>query len=597
MTTTETEITQEVQHTLATTLQSAPLSMSKKEIAANKSIQEELSEERKAKQESGDLPQWFTTHGWQMFKEKYLWDAVGYKDTCQRIADTLARHTGDKEQWSTKFFQILWEGLLAPSTPVLSNTGTPKGCSVSCSGGYIDDSIFGFYSTRLETAVLTKNGFGTSGYLGDIRPRGQKISSGGRASGTVPVFKMFVQDMRDVAQGTSRRGSWAGYLPIDHDDFWELTDHIYNNPDDANIGYNYSDEFIARLNAGDEDALARFQRHMKLRAVTGKGYFYFTDKVARHQPQMYKDLGLQSKASNLCTEITLHSDAEHTFTCVLSSLNLSKWERIKETNAIFTATVFLDCVCEEFIQMAKAIPGMEHSVAFSEKSRALGLGTLGFHTLLQDSSIPFESFDAHRLNNEIYKRIHDDSLEASKWMAEKWGEPEWCKGYGVRNTHRTAIAPNMSSAIICGGVSQGIEPIVANVYTQASAAGEMDRINPSLLKLMKERGVFSKKTCERIASNLGSVQGETWLSDHEKEVFKTAYEIDQRAILRLASARQRWICQAQSINLFFDSGEDEGYIAKIHQEAALDPNIKSLYYLRSLPGVYASKDTCVACEG
>lgn len=561
-------------------------------------IFENLSKERKQLQAEGMLPEWFTTQGWQMFKQKYLWNAVGYKDTCQRIAKTLARHArGHEDHFEKEFFEILWEGLLAPSTPVLSNTGTPKGCPVSCSGGKIPDSIFGFYNSRLEVAMLTKVGFGTSGYLGDVRGRGKVISSGGTASGTVPVFKMFVQDMRDVAQGTSRRGSWAGYLPIDHKDFYELADFVYNNPDDANLGLNYSDEFISRLEAGDEEAIERFERHMKLKAVQGKGYFYFPDKVARRQPPMYKKHNLRSVASNLCTEITLHSDEDHTYTCVLSSLNLINWDKIVEKDAIFTATVFLDCVAQEFIELGHTIPGLEKAVRFTEKGRALGLGTLGFHTALQMRGMPFESFDAHLWNLEVFKKIQEDSLRASQWMAKEWGEPEWCKGFGVRNTHRTAIAPNMSSAIIAGGVSQGIEPVMANVFQQDTAAGEMERINPVFLKLMKERGMYKPEVVERIANDNGSVQKEDWLTPEEKLLFKTAYEVDQRAILRMASARQPRICQAQSINLFFDADEDEEYIAEIHKEAILDENCLSLYYLRSSAGVYASKDDCVACEG
>lgn len=561
------------------------------------SIIETLSRERKKLQNSGDLPEWFTTQAWQLFKQKYLYEAVGLNDTYRRIAKTLARHTDNPQKWNQKFYHILWKGWLACATPVLSNVGTPKGCPVSCSGGYVGDSVDGFYSARHETAMLTKNGFGTSAYLGDIRPRGTPISSGGFASGTNDVFQMFADDMRKVAQGTSRRGAWAGYLPLDHDDFWENVDYLKNNPDDLNIGWTVSNEFIKRLVARDEDAIARFKRALYVKCITGKGYFYFVDKVAAQQPKMYTDYGLWSLASNLCTEITLHSDEEHTFTCVLSSMNLSKWDEWKDTDAVFTATIFLDCVASEFIELGEKIPGLEKAIRFTKKSRALGLGALGFHTYLQEHMIPFESFQAHQINTEMFKHLHDESLKASQWMAENWGEPEWCKGYGVRNTHRTAVAPNTSSALICGSVSQGIEPIVANAFIQPSAAGELDRLNPTLIRLMKERGVYDYKIIEEISDRQGSVQWVDWLDDHEKEVFKTAYEINQEAILRLASTRQRYICQAQSINLFFDADEDEEYIAYIHALAFVDPYIKSLYYLRSEAGVQASKGECVACEG
>ena len=568
------------------------------------SVIDQLSKERKELQEKGLIPDWFTTQGWQLFKEKYLWDAKGVTDTYRRIADVAATKAKgfppeflNNDSWADLFFQEMNSGRLAPSTPVLANTGTDKGCSVSCSGGYIKDSVSGFYEGRLETAVLTKNGFGTSAYLGDIRSRGSNISSGGKTSGTLPVFQMFVDDMRKITQGVSRRGAWAGYLPIDHDDFWEVAQYLEHHPDDLNVGWNISDSFIERLNSGDEDALKRWKRVLKVRAVTGKGYLFFVDKVNRSNPDMYKDLGLDVKASNLCTEITLHSSSDHTFTCVLSSMNASRFDEWEENNSVFIATVFLDCIAQVFIDEAKGIKHLENAVKFTEKGRALGLGVLGFHTYLQNKMIPIEGLEAHMINVDIFRHLHDESLKASQWMATEWGEPEWCRGYGVRNTHRTAVAPNTSSALLCGGVSQGIEPVVANVYKQGSAAGNLWRINPSLLKIMKDRGVYNDETIERIGMNNGSILEETWLNDEEKQVFKTAYEIDQGALLRLANTRQPYICQAQSLNLFFDADEEEEYISQIHKEACLSENIKSLYYMRSSAGVQASKGECVACEG
>ncbi|QVJ12731.1 ribonucleotide reductase of class Ia (aerobic), alpha subunit [Pseudomonas phage PSA11] len=561
------------------------------------SIYEKLSQERKELQAQGLVPEWMTTGGWQLFKEKYLWEARGLKDTYERIAKTAARHTDDPDKWASKFFDVLWRGWLAASTPVLSNMGTIKGMPVSCSGQYIEDSIDGFYSAYHETAMLTKNGFGTSGYLGDIRPRGSVISTGGKASGTLPIFKHFVQDMRDVAQGTSRRGAWAGYLPIDHGDFYEIVDYLKNFPDDLNIGWNLSQAFIDRLEAGDVDAVQRFQRAMYVKAITGKGYFFKPDTVNAMNPQMYKDRGLEVKASNLCTEITLFSDEDHTFTCVLSSMNLEKYDEWKNTDAVFVSTVFLDCVAQEFIRLAKGQKGFEKSVRFTEASRALGLGALGFHTYLQAKMIPLESFEAHMTNLEIFQHLHEEATRATKWMAKAWGEPGWCKGYGVRNTHLLAIAPNTSSALICGGVSQGIEPVVANLYNQPTSAGEIYRVNPVFLNLAKKRVGWTDELVKDLIKSEGSVQHLDWLSPKEKAVFKTAYEVDQAALVRLAAARQPYICQAQSINLFFDANEREAYIAQIHKEALLNPQIKSLYYMRTKAGVQASKGECEACSG
>lgn len=569
------------------------------------SIYTKLSEERKSLQAKGEVPEWYTTGGYQMFMEKYVLPGQTLKERYWQVAafageiaeDLYGPVEHEVVTWADRFFDIMWAGWLSPSTPVLANLGTDRGMPVSCSGAYVDDSIHGFYSTRHETAMLTKHGFGTSAYMGAIRPRGSEISTGGKASGSMPVFQGFVQDMRDVSQGNVRRGSWAGYLEVDHGDFHEVADHLFNNPDDFNIGWIIPDSFIKKLSSGDKDAIGRYQKILKIRKVTGKGYMLFIDKVNAQNPDTYKDRDLKVKASNLCSEITLFSDNEHTFTCVLSSMNLRFYDEWKDTNAVELATIFLDCVAEAFIRQATGIPGFEKAVRFTEKSRALGLGTMGFHTYLQDRMISIESFEAHRINNEIYSSIRNKAESATKWMAEIAGEPEWCKGYNRRNTHLLAIAPNMSTALLCGGVSQGIEPVVANVYNQNSSAGEIQRINPSLLKVMKDRGVYNKETIRQLIDARGSILGVDWLNDEEKLVFRTAFEIDQMALLRLASARQKYVDQGQSLNLFFAAEEDPKYISQIHRAAAEDPNIKALYYMRSQAGIQAAKDECIACEG
>jgi ribonucleoside-diphosphate reductase alpha chain len=559
-------------------------------------IYDKFSAERKQLQESGECPLFYTTGGYQMIKTKYLLDNETPKGMYERLAKTAAKHLPDSKKWEERFFEVMWKGWLSPATPVLTNMGTTRGTPVSCSGGYVGDNVYDFYDCQKEVAVLSQNGFGTSSYLGDIRPRGADISRGGKASGVLPVIKDFVQVSRDITQGSNRRGAWAGYIEIDHKDFYEVAEYLYNNPDDLNIGWVITDAFIDRLNNGDKDAIERYQKMMKIRAVTGKGYHFYRDKVNRQNPAMYKDLGLEVKASQLCNEIHLHSSKDHTYTCVLSSMNVSKYDEWKDTDAVFVSTVFLDCVAEEFIKFGKSIRGLEKAVDFTVKSRALGLGVLGYATYLQDNMIPFESFEARVLNKKLFMYLSKETLRASKWMAETLGEPEWCKGYGVRNTHTMAVAPTMSTSLICGGVSQGIEPIVANVYNQNSAGGEISRINPSLLRLMKDRGIFNKKAMDEVKANFGSVQGVNWLSDEEKEVFKTAYEIDQMSIIKQASDRQRYIDQGQSLNLFFSAEESEEYVSKVTKEVMLDPYIKGLYYQRSLAGVRASTGECTVCE-
>lgn len=564
-----------------------------------KSIYDELSDERKELQQLGKLPPWFTTASWQLLKQKYTTEEhPDFYSIVKRVSGCAAEHMGkDKELYAKKFFSLIWNGWLAMSTPVIANMGTTRGCPVSCSGNYVEDSVYDFYDSQKETAVLTKNGFGTSSYLGGIRGRGEPIKSGGTASGVLPVLRDYVQLSRDVSQGNTRRGAWAGYLEIEHKDFWEVASHLINNPDDCNIGWLVTHSFIESLEQGDEEAVKRYQRAMKVKMVTGKGYFVFIDKINEQNPDMYAEHGLSVKASNLCTEITLHSDEFHTFTCVLSSMNLAKYDEWKDTDAVQTAIIFLDCVAEEFIRVGKGIKGLEKAVRFTERGRALGLGTLGFHTYLQQNMVALDSMDAYQLNQQIFKGIKDEAVKASKWLAQVKGEPKWCKGYGVRNTHLLAIAPNSSSALICGGVSQGIEPVYENAYLQASPAGEINRINPALLQCMKLRGIYSNELVTKIIKNNGSIQELEEFTEDEKEVFKTAFEWSQEWLIRLASARQRFICQAQSLNLFFPENAPEEWISQVHKTAFKDKYIKSLYYLRSKAGVKASTGECVACEG
>lgn len=555
-----------------------------------------LSDERKKLQEDGLMPAHWSTGSWQLFKNKYLYQAANPKEQYQRIAATLAAHTPDPSHWKEKFFDIMWKGWLSPSTPILANTGTNRGLPVSCAGSYVPDSIDGIYKAKHETAMLTKMGFGTAGYLGDIRPRGTSISVGGKSTGVLQVIEGFQSDMEYVAQGTARRGSWAGYLPIDHGDFFEVCTYLEQHPDGNNIGWNISDEFIERLKSGDEDAIKRYGKALKTKMVSGKGYFFFPQKAERKRPQWYVDQNLDVKAPQLCNEIMLHSSKDFTYTCVLASMNDELFDEWFGTDAVFTAIVFLDAVCQEFIERAKNIPGLEKAVAFTKNSRALGLGQCGLHSYMQKNMIAFESFDAHMINNKIAKYIQDESIKASEWLASVWGEPKWMKGYGRANTHLIAIAPTKSTALIMGGVSEGINPDTAMVYNQKSAGGEVDRVNPYLLKLMKEKGVFTKANVEDVRDKMGSVQHVTWLTEEEKLVFRTAFEINQHTIIRLAAARGKFTDQWMSLNLFFAAGEDESYINEVHKEAFLNPDILGLYYVYSMAGVQASKDECLACQ-
>ncbi len=562
-----------------------------------------LSEERKAMQAACEMPSWWATASWQLFKEKYLYKASTVREQYDRIARTAAKYLPGEyqDQAYMVFFEMLWDGILSPSTPVLSNAGTNRGLVVSCQGTMFGDSIDEFYMARHSLAMHTKKGFGTSGYLGTVRPRGNSISAGGKAEGVLPLITGVREDMNYVSQGNTRRGSFAGYLPISHGDFHEVIDYIFANPEDINIGWNVYDSDVKLLEEGNYGMIDRYQRTMAMKMTYGKGYFVFPDKANRAAPPAIKKyaeaVGEPAiKASNLCTEIFLPQTMEYNFVCVLSSMNLIHWDRIKNSKYVFWATVFLDCINQDFIENARGVPGLEKSVAAAEDFRALGLGAMGFHSLLQSKMIPFESFDAHMLNLEIFEFINQQSLEASKWLAEIMGEPKWCAGLGVRNAARMAIAPTKSTAAIMGGVSEGINPDASMVFTQSTPAGEVNRINPYFLTLMKERGKFTQKRVDAIAARGGSVQAEDWLSEHEKAVFKTAFEMNMEAQIRLCAARQPYIDQGQSMNLFYGGDMDPAIISKHHRLIFRHENIKSAYYIYSTRLATGASEVCEACQ-
>lgn len=567
-------------------------------------IYESKSARRKMLQVNSDLPPFFITPGLLMFEERYLYKATGFKAQLKRIADKAAlrgREMGyakdSADQWklASRFFNLVWDHKMTLSTPVLANMGSDRGCPVSCSGSLVGDSVESMYDTRKELALLTKEGFGTSVDLSAIRSRGTPISNGGTATGTFMMLDGVVQDMRLVAQGSARRGACAQYLDVEHGDFLEWARRLRRDNDDLNVGWIIRDSFLDRCDSGEEAALEIWKEVCHTALVTGKGFLVKIDEINRHRPEAYVKNDLFVNHSNLCTEITLFNDKDHTFTCVLGSLIIDSWDSITEED-IFYATMFLDCVAEEFIHIAKTLPGLERAARFTEKGRALGLGAAGFHSYLIKKGVPFESLEAAFINNEVFNSIHDASLKASQWMAMVAGEPEWCVGTGLRNTHRTAIAPTKSTALIFGGISEGCSPEPAMVYQQNTSAGEVFRVNPYLQELMKERGVYNHETIVSINKNNGSVQDVSWLSEEEKKVFKTAFEIDMEVNVRLFANRQQYICQGQSMNLFVSEEESEENISKLMKGILKNPNILTSYYINSRAGVKVVKEECDACQ-
>lgn len=576
-----------------------------------------FSKERKELQKQGLAPNWLTTQGYQLLATKYLNEgSKSPADQYRRIAKTLAQYVGDNypewwneieywkdKSWEDAFYSILWDGYLSPSTPVLSNTGTNLGQSVSCSGTYVGDSVYDFYESRLQNALLSKEGFGTSTYLGDIRPRGSAMK-GGEASGAQPVAEMFVDDSKKISQGSTRRGATAWYYPIDGGDFNELVHYLETDTDGNNGGWCLTDAFKERLESGDKDAINRWGQMLTCKTSVGSGYQFFVDKAKRQRPQAYINNNLDVKASQLCTEITLFSDQQHTYTCVLGSENLRLWFS-RPPMLSFVNTIFLDCVCEDFIQKAKDLKGIEKAIRFTEKGRALGLGSMAFHTLLLDNKIVYGSMESKFLNHEIYSTVQDEATQASQWLATVFGEPEWCKGTGMRNTHLTAIAPNKSTALILGGVSEGINPQPAFVFTQSTPSGEVVRIDPSFLELLKEKGLYvneddleTKKLLSDISGHKGSIQHRPEFTADEKAVFRTAFEINMYDHIDLVDYRQKFVCQAQSCNLFIANATGKD-ISKVYFYAYAKPNIVSLYYhtgLRDASIKTSFEPVCSVCE-
>ena len=558
---------------------------------------EALSDERKELQKLGHLPEWYTTQAWQMFKKSYsVSGELAVLGRHRTIAKTLARHLGKHAaEYEEKFFHELWNGILSPASPALANTGTKRGMVVSCSGQVIGDSVHDFYTALRETAVLSKYGFGTSGDFSAIRARGSKFSDRGKANGASDVIDDFFTCASKISQGGTRRGSFGAFVDIEHADWDECADKLLTDSNGRNYGWTVRDSFVGRLKAGEQDAMRRFTKALHIKLTTGKGYVFFVDKANRHRPQMYKDLGLDVVATNLCTEIMLHSSPSLTYSCILSSLNLVHWDTIKQSDSAFIATVFLDCLCSEFIEQSAGIPGLEKVREFTIKGRAVGLGVMGFHTYLQYKMLPYVGLEAQFIGQEIAEHLQKESLRASQWLAQEFGEPEWCRGYGVRNTHRIAYAPTKSTSLLMGGVSESWFPDPGFVYEASSAVGELSRIPPAFYELMKAKGIYNQDTLNSIISNLGSVQHLSSLTDEEKLVYLNAFELDQSILFRRAVLRQKYTCQGQSLNFYFPEDGSEDAIAEIMTQVFLHEDCLSQYYIYSRSGVVVA-DECVACS-
>lgn len=558
--------------------------------------------------EKGLAPEWMSIEGFKTLQGGYLLQNETPFDMYKRVSTAAAQRL-NKLNLKNVFFDIMWKNWLCLASPVCANMGTERGLPISCNSIHVGDSLNSILNKGHELGMLSKYGAGVGIYVGDLRSRGSSVKgTGGTSDGVLAWAKIYDSIIHSCNQGNTRRGASAAYLPVSHPDIYEFL-QMRRPTGDANTrclnlhhGVNIDDNFMHKAFV-EKDVKTReiWEEILTLRFETGEPYLFFSDNVERQKPQSYVINNLDIKTSNICNEIYLHTDPDHTFVCCLSSMNLARYDEWKNTNTVQMAIWFLDAVIEEYIEKAKILPGFESAVRFAEKSRAVGLGVLGWHSLLQNKMTAFDSFDAMKLNAEIFRLINQETEKATKDLAKEYQEPLWCKGLGRRNTHVMAIAPTVSNSLISGGLSAGIEPWSANLFVQNSAKGTFIRKNKQLEFLLENKNKNNEETWNQINKDAGSVLNLKFLSEHEKEVFATAREINQFAIIKQAAQRQKWIDQGQSINLFFGINADPKYIHEVHK-MAYDSGLKGLYYCRTESGLRAdlatrSADECKACEG
>ena len=524
---------------------------------------------------------WFNEESEQMLNRGYLLNGETLEGAIDRITSAAARRLY-KPELKDAFKEMIVKGWISFSSPIWANMGTQRGLPISCFNVHIPDSVEGITHKMGEVIMQTKIGGGTSGYFGELRHRGTAVTDNGKSSGSVSFMKLFDTAMDVVSQGGVRRGAFAAYLDIDHGDieeFLQIRD-IGNPIQNLFTGVCVPDYWMQDMIDGDADKRRVWAKVLESRQQKGMPYILFTDNVNRNKPQVYKDKGLTINASNLCSEIMLPSTADESFICCLSSMNLELYDEWKDTNAVKLAIYFLDAVLSEFIEKTEGNYYLSAARNFAIRHRALGLGVLGYHSYLQRNMIPFESMEAKMFNAKVFKQIQEQSLAASKELANIYGEPELLKGYGVRNATTMAIAPTTSSSAILGQTSPGIEPFASNYYKAGLAKGNFIRKNKYLAKLLEKKGLDTEDVWRDIMLNHGSVQHMNQLTQEEKDVFKTFKEISPLEIVTQAAQRQQYIDQAQSLNLNIPSSMPIKDVNKVIIDA-WKMGVKTLYYQRS----------------
>lgn len=570
---------------------------------------------RKDLQSKGEIPEWFTTAGTQLFYEKYSFKNETVKSRFKGVAKAMGQHAPaiypswweediytKGKSWEEVFFNTLWDGYISCSTPMLANAGIrERGTTVSCAGGYVGNNLFDRYNAITEAAVLTKHSHGTSYSVDHWPAEGDKLKRGGRSLGVMPIVRDFIAAMEEVTQG-SRRGSLAYSIRPQHGDFDKVLNHLYERTESNNVGWLIDDDFNRGMDEEEPEIESKFGKMMGVKMPRGKGYYTFISKMNRHLAEAFRRKGMTVKASNLCQETCLPSDENYTFSCVILNYNLELWEKWPE-HLVFIGQVMSDCNISEYLETMEDMTAVDRQALqkiyrFTKEFRSLGSGVLGWHTLMQQKKINISSLDCMFLNTKIFKHLDEQSRLATQWLAVVMGEPDGCKGLGIRNATRLMMPPTKSTAELMAGASEGIGLDIAMAFTKQSAGGEFFRVNKVLVNWIKEKGLDFDKCVREVVANKGSVQKVDWLDDEEKAAMRTGFEVPMEDYLRLCSQRQRYIDQAQSINLYLTSNDSEEYIGKIHRIAFKDEGILSLYYIYSMRGAgdISRVDYCEMCQ-
>ena len=554
-----------------------------------------------------EYPEWMDEISLSTISKGYLLPNETVRQAYRRVANASANRL-KRPDLANKFFRYIWNGWIGLASPVISNMGTDRGLPISCYGIDTPDSIRGIGLTNAELMRLTSKGGGVGISVSRIRPRGDGITGNGKSEGVVPWCKIYDSSIIATNQGNVRRGAASVNLDIEHPDIDEFLE-IRRPKGDVNrqclnlhqcvvVG----DSFMRKLEARDSEAMNRWAKILKARMETGEPYIMFKDNVNKNNPIAYRMNNLDVTMTNICSEITLFTDEWHSFICCLSSLNLAKWEEYKDTDCIKTAIWFLDGVMQEFIDKSNGKDSLVRTHNHAKKGRALGLGVMGWHTFLQQKNLPFNSIASTVHTRNIFNKIRMDAETASMELAAEYGEPIWCRGTGMRNTHLLAVAPTVSNSVICGGISAGIEPLPANVYTFNGAKGTFIRKNKSLEAVLESKGENKEKWWKQMLQDNGSVLGlpDNILNAEEKDVFLTFPEINQLELVKQAAERQKYIDQTQSLNLSFDPNDSPKWINQVHMEG-WKLGVKTFYYLRTdsvIKGDLGSRQAdCISCDG